>query len=166
MRILCRTASLVLLPMLCFGLTVPLANAAGVRHNAVVATSPFWAVKRVVIGFLPHSGKTHACKAFQGNYALCPMTTRMKKRANQLGKLQANPICRCQNMVQVLTIGYANRHGATATVATRWNFGGSTEDITFITVRTTGMSSWQVDDSYCTGRPNTSLYKPPRGSCG
>lgn len=166
MKILNRSVCILFISLLSLGLFIPIAGAAGVRNNAVVASSPFWAVRRVIQGFVGHPGKTYACKASQGNYSHCPMTGRLKKRANELGKLQANPICRCQNTAQSITMSFAHRMGSRATVDTTWRYGpGSKESITFVAVRASGMAGWQVDDSYCTGQPNTSLYKPPKGPC-
>jgi hypothetical protein len=166
MKIVTRTVCLVFIFLLGLGLFGPAAGAKAARTHAVVASSPFWAVRRIVQDFVPHPGKSYACKPVQGNYALCPMTSSLKKRANQLARLGANPICRCQNTAQSIRIDYASRNGASATVATIWQYGPSSkEHITFVTVRTTGTSSWQVNDTYCTGHPNTSMYKPPKGPC-
>jgi hypothetical protein len=166
MKILSRIVALIFISVLSLGVFIPAVGAAGVHNNTVVATSPFWAVRRIVQGFVAHPGKSYACKASEGNYSHCPMTTRLKRRANQLAKLGANPICRCQNTAQSIEMSYANRSGVRATVATVWRYGPhSKESITFVAVRTVGMSSWQVDDSYCTGHPNTSLYMTPKGPC-
>ena len=95
----------------------------------------------------------------------CPITVRLQRRLRQHPTEGrgggADPICRCQNTAPI-RITLHDAKGKVAHVNVRWAFQPPLT-ITFTAVRQGKI--WLVDDTYCAGKPSTSIYKSPVKSC-
>jgi len=95
----------------------------------------------------------------------CPITARLQHRLLQHPTEGpdggADPICRCQNIAPT-RVTLLNVKGSVAHVNVRWAF-QLPETITFVVVLQHKV--WLVDDQFCSGYPNTSIYKSPVGPC-
>jgi hypothetical protein len=126
------------------------------------ASSPQEAVETLLKPFYVQGAPTPTCNALSGQFAGCPITARLLNRlrtANENG----NIISRSQNPPQDVTYTLLDNDGQTSHVNTSWHFASSSYAITFTVVKVP--EGWQVDDSFCTGQPDTSLFNLPAGPC-
>lgn len=97
----------------------------------------------------------------------CPLTPRLRARlaTNPTSGPGggADPMCRCQNVTSRSVYVVLQNNGATARVEARLFFGASAVNLTFALIDAGGR--WLVDDTYCFGRPATSIYHSPVGPC-
>jgi len=158
-----------------------LAHAAGgtsVRPPA--AASPVQAVRALLHSYVytpsGHPGMVVAqafrgCEPTQGRLKACPLTARLQNRLRHpdpitngcLGSCTLDPFSRAQNTTVRIAITVASNNGRRAVVNTRWTFYRGKWALTYTVVR--NALGWQVDDSYCTGHPDTTIYRVPVGPC-
>jgi len=142
-----------------------------------VASSPRWAVLRIIRPFYDRSAQNDACNALAGKLAACPITPRLRaalarelqwERAHTRGG-NANEFCRCQNTPRKVIISgvkapFFNASGTFAEVDTIWYWSTKPVNISWMTRRVHG--GWQVDNSVCAGFGQKSdLYHIPIGPC-
>ena len=144
-------------------LTVP-ALGPTAAAQATPAMSPTAAVSELLAGY---NHKMSACKANHFNYAACPVTNRLRARLTKLN-FQADPLCRCQVGTKHIAVSLISKSAKTARVKTVW---ASTmpatkpESITMVVIKPAHAMGWLVSGTYCSGKPSTSIYNPPRGAC-
>jgi hypothetical protein len=106
----------------------------------------------------------------------CPITPRLRRwlRAHPSGPSgpgtrpptvlgDYDPICRCQNDVRTVRFHTDSDSGGVARVTATIAFYPEAQRITFVVLH--APDGWRVDDTYCAGRPQTSIYQL-RGSSG
>lgn len=144
-------------------LTVPAFGTAAMAQ-ATPAMSPTTAVSELLGGY---NHKMSACKANHFNYAGCPVTNRLRMRLTKLSKLQADPLCRCQVGTKRVAISLMGKSAKTARVKTVWKFAmpAKPESITMVVIKPAHAMGWLVSGTYCSGKPSTSIYNMPRGTC-
>lgn len=127
------------------------------------AASPVRAVTALVKPF--YQMNTHPrCNAVEDKLAACPLTARLYARVNHLKVGMGNFVCRCQNPPRSVRMTLADNNGTVAHVNSVWVYGaGPNPRITFLVKH--GHGGWLVDDTYCTGRPKTSVYTSQIGPC-
>lgn len=145
-------------PTLASGTVIP-APASG-------AGTPLQAVLALVRPFSTPGTTQGACDALGGQVAACPVTPRLRYRLQHPVRYQENGnlVCRCQNPPRSVRSTQRDRNPFVAHVDTRWVYGASRAyTITFVVARQD--DGWRVDDAYCAGRPQSSIYNPPAGPC-
>jgi hypothetical protein len=127
--------------------------------------TPLQAVITLVRPFLSPGPGTNACNALTGRIRSCPISARLRYRLQHYQRGEnGNLVCRCQNPPRALHWTQTDTNGFVAHVSTRWLYGASSAyTITFVVGREE--DGWRVDDAYCGGRPQTSVYNPPTGPC-
>ena len=120
----------------------------------------------VVAGILfPSSGG--GCGA-NGKYDGCPVTDGLAQRLDSNPLTRAEPLCRCQNTYQSVSITTEalppGNPGAIAYVVL--DFGGSTVKLDVTVIRSAG--GWFASDTSCTGQDagTTSIYAASPPPCG
>jgi hypothetical protein len=120
----------------------------------------------VVAGILfPASGGV--CGA-NGKYDSCPVTDGLAQRLDSNPIAHAEPLCRCQNTYQSVTITTEalppGNPGAIAHVVL--DFGGSSEKLDLTIIRSD--DGWFASDTSCTGQDQgtTSIYAATPPPCG
>lgn len=120
----------------------------------------------VVAGILfPPTGGV--CGA-NGKYDSCPVTDGLAQRLDSNPLTRAEPLCRCQNTYQSVTIMTEalppGNPGAIAHVIL--DFGGSTVKLDVTVIRSAG--GWFASDTSCTGQDagTTSIYAASPPPCG
>jgi hypothetical protein len=114
------------------------------------------------------AGNALACNALRGQALACPITARLRYRLQHYIRYveTANLVCRCQNPPRAVRWMQTDNNGFVAHVNVRWMYGATNSyTITFVVARQD--DGWRVDDAYCAGRPQTSIYNPQRalGRC-
>jgi hypothetical protein len=152
----------------------------GTLGAVAVAALPIWAAPAVTQGtatplravlvlvrpFSTPDAAQGACNALTGQVASCPVTPRLRYRLQHPVRQRENGnlVCRCQNPPRRVRAAQTDRNPFVAHVDTRWVYGASLAyTITFVVARQD--DGWRVDDAYCAGRPQTSVYNPPAGPC-
>lgn len=100
----------------------------------------------------------------------CPITPRLRRwlRSHPIGAsgpgtrprnvLGAyDPICRCQNYVRTVRFHTDSKTRSVARVTANIQFYLERQRITFVVRHAS--DGWRVDDAYCAGRPQTSIYR-------
>ena len=138
---------------------------AGAAPNAVGASTPEEAVSIIVAPFYTPGQNDAACNALTGKLDGCPLRPRLLDRLQHpiVGVETGNLISRSQNPPQTVRVSLIDNDGSMAHVDTRWDFGAGYYSITFVVIKEAG--AWNIDDSYCTGHPQTSIYQSPTGPC-
>jgi hypothetical protein len=138
---------------------------AGANPNMAGASSPEEAVRILIETLYNPSAGNKPCNALNGQFADCPVTARLLQRLQNpiAGQETGNLVSRSQNPPQSVTITPVDNTGQLAHIDTKWQYGTSSYSITFAVVKEA--DGWRVDDSYCTGAPQTSIYNPPTGPC-
>jgi hypothetical protein len=127
------------------------------------APSPQQAVETLLKPFyVQDAGLSSSCNALSGQFQGCPITARLLNRLRTATE-NGNIISRSQNPPQDVRYTLLDNDGQTTHVNTTWNFASSSYAITFTAVKIA--EGWQVDDSFCSGQPDTSLFNPPAGPC-
>lgn len=129
------------------------------------AATPIQAVATLLAPFAAPGPPRGACDAVTGRVQGCPITPRLRYRLEhfQAGE-NGNIVGRTQNPPRSLRWAQIGNNGFVARVNTRWDYGASNSyAITFVVARQD--DGWRVDDAYCAGRPQTSIYNPPAGPC-
>ena len=137
---------------------------------AAGATSPEKAANALVAPFTVKgpAGNDLACNPLMGKVDNCPVTARLRTRLKNPVPLQetGNLVSRSQNPPKSVKVTQLDNNGQVAHVSTRWETGVSThsiDDITFVVRKQQG--AWFVDDTYCVGKPKTSIYNIQVGPC-
>lgn len=101
------------------------------------------------------------------SYASCPVTDTLAARLNAVHAfLRAEPLCRCPNVWQTVTITTDPLPGSTGAIAhVALNFGAGIEKLDVTVLRTAG--GWFANDTSCTGKDpaTTSIYANPPPPC-
>jgi hypothetical protein len=110
------------------------------------------------------AGNALACNALTGQVQACPITARLRYRLQHYVRNveTGNLVSRSQVPPRAVSWVQTDANGFVAHVTTRW-VARPSYTITFVVARQD--DGWRVDDSYCAGRPQTSLYNPPTGPC-
>ncbi|MBV9278944.1 MAG: hypothetical protein JOZ41_02585 [Chloroflexi bacterium] len=140
-------------------MTAP-AGARAAIHPAAGAATPVKAVSQLLAGFTMH--RNAACNPVVGRLAACPITPRLRARV-QHARENGNILCRCQNPPTSVGISLADNNGRVAHVNSRWSYAANSFVMVWVVLHQAG--GWLVDDSYCAGRPATTIYKKPAGPC-
>ena len=152
----------------------------GTANGATAASSPVQAVRALLHGYVytasGHPGMQVApafrtCFPSGGHVRACPLTTRFLNRLRHpdprpkgcLGGCTLDPVSRAENTTYWIALTVVGNNGTTAVVNTRWSFDQGKHRLTYTVLRTE--FGWQVDDSYCTGHPETTMYRVPVRSC-
>jgi hypothetical protein len=112
------------------------------------------------------AGNALACNALRGQVLACPITARLRYRLEHpiRFKENGNLVCRCQNPPRAVRWMQTDNNGFVAHVNVRWMYlATNSYTSTFVVARQD--DGWRVDDAYCAGRPQTSIYNPPTGPC-
>lgn len=151
-----------LLGLVLFALSILVLPAAAL---AAGTATPEEAVSALVKPFYTPGAGGGTCDAVTGKVDGCPVTTRLLDRLQHpdSGPGSGNIVGRTQNPPQSVSISLLDNNGQTSRVNTRWQYGSSSYTITF--VATKQADGWAVDDSYCAGHPETSIYNAPTGPC-
>ena len=160
---------------------IPTASAAAPRGGqpAVAGTStPVQAVASLLKGYVYRQAARQrlarlagprfpTCRPVppEGGITPCPVTPRLRYRLNHpdrpapgcLGSCTPDAICRCQNTAINIIMRSLDNNGLVAHIHTRWGYYQSALRLTFTVLH--GYGGWLVDDVYCTGRPDTTVYK-------
>jgi hypothetical protein len=128
----------------------------------VAAATPLEAVETLLKPFYSQGASSSTCNALSGKFEGCPITARLLNRLKNATE-NGNIISRSQNPPQNITLSLVDNDGQTAHVNTTWHIGTGSYTITFVVVKVA--DGWQVDDSYCAGQPDTSIFSPPTGPC-
>lgn len=67
-----------------------------------------------------------------------------------------DPICRCQNTVSTVRYYMDSDNGKVARITAVIKFYLRAQRITFVVLHSP--DGWRVDETYCAGRPETSIY--------
>jgi hypothetical protein len=118
--------------------------------------SPRAAVKILVGRF--GKPRMYLCTIPYNKQKACPVTGALRKRLHYLTRFQADPVCRCQQGPVSLKIHMARMTATGATVSTRWGYGPK-DSFTLVWVVRHVSGGWLVADSFCQGKPKTSLFK-------
>jgi hypothetical protein len=138
------------------------------------ADSPVQAVRALLHGYVytspGHPGmvvvpRFRACFPVSSGFATCPLTARFRNRLQHadaippgcMGGCTLDPVSRAQNTTYWIAMRVAQNNGVRAIVNTRWAFEQGKWRLTYVVVR--GRYGWQVDDTYCTGHPRTSIFR-------
>ena len=139
-------------------------NPASAAPGAVGAATPEAAVSTLIKALHDPSASGVACNALTGQLDDCPITARLRTRLqNPKPEENGNLVSRSQNPPGSVTVTLVDNDGQAAHVNTKWEYGASSYTITFVVVK--GADGWLVDDSYCAGKPETSIYNSPVGPC-
>jgi hypothetical protein len=151
-----------LLPALSAGAALPVTRTAASPGT----TTAVQAVAALLAAFTKPS-VSHACDAVRGAVDACPITPRLRYYLQHPPRTAgggANLVCRCQNPPRFIHWQQRDNNGYQAHVTTLWTYGaGAKPNITFVVARQA--PGWSVDDTYCAGRPETSLFVIPAGPC-
>lgn len=162
MHIALTRSKLVAAAMLALWAIVPATTYAGDTRNTTHAATPLQAVRMVVRPyFVP--GYTFAnCTKLSPRVhpnLTCPETARLRRwlhvRRLPMGD-SGLPFCRCQSGARTVQIRLLESNGRVAHVNAWWDLGPGSFTDTFVVVRQG--AGWLVDDEYCGGRPQTSVY--------
>jgi hypothetical protein len=103
----------------------------------------------------------------------CPITNKLRRRLLQNPTSGTgggfDPICRCQEDPQKLTLAVARMKSGRAWVDEVLEYGTAANHyrerhhITFVVVKQ--MHVWLVNNTYCTGKPKTTIYHSPVAGC-
>ena len=147
--------------------TLPLFPGVALAAPAAVTgtATPLQAVITLVRPFITPGPFSGACNALSGRVLACPITARLRYRwQHSLRVENGNLVCRCQNPPRAIRWNLTDNNGFVAHVSTRWVYGATNSyTITFVVGRED--DGWRVDDTYCAGHPQTSVYNPPTGPC-
>lgn len=149
-----------------FALIVVAALAAGaapsVLANGHGAATPVEAVTILARGTTPQGPVRAGCSSIQRTYRDCPVTDRMLQRLEQGSQAAfGEPVSRGsgQDLNSGVRVTEIDNTGDVALVNAGMESGLPTVTLTFV-VRNQG-GQWLVDDSYCAGQPETTIYSGP-----
>ena len=131
----------------------------GPSSSPTASAAPAAALEATVAVLFPASGT--ACGDSTGDYASCPVSTRMEQR---LAALQAmpgipyRPMCRCSRDWESVAITAASTAG---TVDVTFSFSGGTVTIVVSMVPGPAGSGWVADDTTCNGGDLYAQTQPP-----
>ena len=137
-------------------------TAGSVRGSGHEAATPVEAVTILVSGGTPQGPVRSGCGLGQRTYRDCPVTDRMRQRLEQGSQAAfGEPVSRGsgQDLSPRISVAEIERSGDVALVNAGFEGGVATVTITYV-VRGQG-GTWLVDDSYCAGRPETTIYTQP-----
>lgn len=139
-------------------------NSVSAAPVAAGAATPEAAVSTLIKALQDPAATGVACNALTGQLDDCPITARLRTRLqNPTPEENGNLVSRSQNPPSSVAVTLVDSDGQTARVNTKWEYGASSYTITFVVVK--GADGWLVDDSYCAGNPQTSIYNSPVGPC-
>ncbi len=153
---------------------------AGAARATSASTSPLGAVRTLVI--VPRTQQYACARAYwpgseKGAFgSACPITARLRAwlLAHPIGPsggfgarppqnvLDGDPICRCQASIVNAALHVDGVTTTSARVTATIKYGLTPPRITFVVLHRAG--SWRVDDAFCQGRPQTSIYRLTRSS--
>jgi|GEM_PF-3462860 len=132
--------------------------------NAAGAATPEAAVSTLIKTLHDPTASGAGCNALTGRVDDCPITAKLRARLQKPAPGEnGNIVSRSQNPAQSVAVTLVENDGQTARVNTRWEYGAGSYTITFVVVKEA--DGWLVDDSYCAGNPQTSIYNSPVGPC-
>ena len=131
---------------------------AGTNAAGAGAPTALLAVQVITKPLLGHMIR-RSCDTVRGTLSGCPMTDRFRRAIDlKTRKVNANLVCRCQNIASKVTYRVMSNNGKKAGVNVAFFFGSKLAyTITFVTIHK--MTGWYVSDEYCAGRPATSIYR-------
>ena len=143
-------------------------NPASAAPNGAGAATPEAAVSTLIKALQDPAATGVACNALTGQVDDCPITARLRTRLqNPVAGENGNLVSRSQNPPSAVSVAVIYLDSETnpriAHVNTKWEFGTSFYVITFVVVKQA--DGWLVDDSYCAGSPETSIYNSPVAPC-
>ena len=127
------------------------------------AATPVEAVTILVSSGTPQGPVRSGCEPTRRTYTACPVTDRFLQRLEYLSQAAfGEPISRGsgQDLSPSVRVAEIERNGDVALVDAGFEGGVSTVTLTYV-VRGQG-GTWLVDDSYCAGKPETTIYGAPR----
>jgi len=133
-----------------------------VRASGHAATTPTDAVTILVRSGTPQGPVRSDCDLTRRTYRACPVTDRLRQRMEQLSQAPfGEPVSRGsgQDLSPRIGVTEVSKSGGVALVNASFEGGLGAVNITFV-VRGQGRE-WLVDDSYCAGQPETTIYRSP-----
>ncbi len=147
-------------------LLIVAAFAAGAGRSVLAsgpaAATPVEAVRILVSGGTPQGPVRSGCELTRRTYQTCPVTDRFLRRLERLSQAAfGEPISRGsgQDLSPSVRVTEIENTGTAALVNAGFESGLPTVTITFVVRGQRGQ--WLVDDSYCAGRPETTIYAAP-----
>lgn len=138
------------------------ATSGSVQGSGHAAATPVEAVTILVSGGTPQGPARSGCSLGQRTYRDCPVTDRMRQRLEQGSQAAfGEPVSRGsgQDLSPRISVAEIERTGDVALVNAGFEGGVARVTLTYV-VRGQGRT-WLVDDSYCAGRPETTIYTQP-----
>ena len=130
--------------------------------NGPAAATPVEAVRILVSGGTPQGPVRSGCEPTRRTYQTCPVTDRFLRRLERLSQAAfGEPISRGsgQDLSPRVRVTEIENTGEVALVNALFEPAPPEYIITYVVRGQRGQ--WLVDDSYCAGRPETTIYASP-----